>query len=249
MTKRLRILNLQFLLLLLLGSFAFAAAPPPSTDDQLRESLNSKTGDDYDRDLLGDPAKPDGKNRDDDQMQKKLQKELGPAAREEGQPQDPLLHVAGQMRDAQQRIGQRDSGAVTQHVQQQIVADLANLIDQAKKSRSGGGKGSNSRKPTGSGEKKPAQDSGQASRTSSTPAETSDPKIRKPEEIRDAAKHEAYQRMLESIHIELQGHQREQMFEEPGEYFLPEYELEIEDYFRRLSEDQPGSGRPSPSHK
>ena len=34
------------------------------------------------------------------------------------------------------------------------------------------------------------------------------------------------------------------MLELPGEYFLPGYELEIEDYFRRLSEDQPGKGRP-----
>ena len=33
------------------------------------------------------------------------------------------------------------------------------------------------------------------------------------------------------------------MLELPGEHFLPEYELEIEDYFRRLSEDQPDSGR------
>ena len=45
--------------------------------------------------------------------------------------------------------------------------------------------------------------------------------------------------MLESIRIEMQAHPREQMIEEPGEYFLPEYELEIEDYFRRLSQEKP----------
>ena len=36
------------------GTLAFAADPPPSTDDQLRDSLNSKASDDYDRELLGD---------------------------------------------------------------------------------------------------------------------------------------------------------------------------------------------------
>ena len=30
----------------------------------------------------------------------------------------------------------------------------------------------------------------------------------------------------------------------PSEYFLPEYKLEIEDYFRRLSEDQPEPEKP-----
>ena len=35
------------------------------------------------------------------------------------------------------------------------------------------------------------------------------------------------------------------MLEKPSEeYFLPEYKLEIEDYFRRLSEDQPEPVKP-----
>ena len=83
---------------------------PPSTDDQLRDSLNSKTDDDYDRALLGDPAKPDDKSQVDDAMQKKLQKELGSAAQKEGEPTDPLLHVAEEMRKVQQQLDQRDSG-------------------------------------------------------------------------------------------------------------------------------------------
>ncbi len=42
------------------------------------------------------------------------------------------------------------------------------------------------------------------------------------------------------MQLELQQRpNHEQMLELPSEYFLPEYKLEIEDYFRRLSEDQP----------
>ena len=48
--------------------------------------------------------------------------------------------------------------------------------------------------------------------------------------------------MMERFSAELQGHEREHVLELPSEYFLPEYELEIEDYFRRLSEDQPDRG-------
>ncbi len=109
-----QISNCACLVMLLLASpLAFAAAPP-STDDQLRDSLNSKTDDDYDRALLGDPAKPDDKVHVDDAMQKKLEKELGPAAQKEDEPANPLLRVAEEMRKVQQQLDQRDSGRLTQ---------------------------------------------------------------------------------------------------------------------------------------
>jgi len=243
------IFNFQFLLLWV-GSLAFAADPLPSTDNQLRESLNSKVGDDYDRELLGDPAKPDGKGQADEETQKKLQKELGPAAQQEGKPQDPLLQallqVAGVMREVPPRLDQRDSGAVTQHLQRQIVSDLEKLIEQVKKeSGSKSDNKSNGRKPTGNGNKKPAQNPGQASENPPAAAQESNPQFRrKPEEIRAEEAARAREQMIESFRAELQQLNRQQMLELPSEYFLPAYELEIEDYFRRLSEDQPGVKRP-----
>ena len=116
------IFNFQFAIFNLLscpylaGSLAFAAEGPPSTDDQLRDSLNSKAGDDYDRELLGDPAKPDGKGRVDEEMQKKLQKELGPAAEKEGKPKDCSSKSPRRCARFRRGSDQRDSGAVTQHV-------------------------------------------------------------------------------------------------------------------------------------
>lgn len=199
--------------------------------------VKSKAGDDHDSQLPGDPARPD------EEMRKRLEKELGPAAQEEDKPK--LLQAAEGMREVQQRIGRRDSGPVTQHVQRQVVSDLDKLIEEAKKSGPRGGQSPNIRKPTGNGRSKPAQDAGQSPGASPQPAQESNPKIRKPEEIRAAAEKEAYERMLELFHAELQGHDREQMIEEPSsEDFLPEYKLEIEDYFRRLSQDQPDLGRP-----
>ena len=42
--------------------------------------------------------------------------------------------------------------------------------------------------------------------------------------------------MMKRLWGELPERQREQMMQMPLEEFLPEYELMIEDYFRRLSE-------------
>ena len=233
---------LQFLFLLLLASLAFASGSPPSSGDRPRDSLTSEADDDYNRALLGDSARPDGKGRADDQLPKRLQGELGSAAQREDRPEDPLLRVAKEMREVQQRIGQHDSGRVTQHVQQQIVAGLAELIEQAKKA--GPGNNPNNRRPSGSSTRSP-QDPAQASGNSPAPAQESNAKIRKPEELRAEAARKAGEWMKrEWSRMELQLREHEQMIVEPSEHFLPGYELEIEDYFRRLSEDQPDLERP-----
>jgi len=230
-----------FVLAVIAGSTACAATPPSSTDDQLRDSLNSKAGDDYDRELLGDPAKPADGSRVDDQMQKRLQKELGPAAQREDARKSPLLlQVAETMRGVQPRLGQRDSGELTQSLQRQIVDDLEKLIRQAKQSGNGG-KSSSDRQPAANGQTNPSQPAGDASAR----AKTSDPKPhRTPDEVRaEGAKEKAIERM-KSMYAELPKHEREHVLEPPSEHFLPEYELEIEDYFRRLSEDQPDIVKP-----
>jgi hypothetical protein len=231
--------KLQSLLFLLAAaSLAFAAEGPPSTDDQLRDSLNSRAGDDYDRALLGDPAKPDGKDRTAEEMQKRLQKELGAAAQREDKPAIPLLQVAKYMREVSPRLDRRDSGAETQFLQRQIVSDLAKLIEEAKKSGSCGGK--NCSKPTGNGEKKSGNNTGQPSEK---PARDSDPKSRHtPEQVHDAAKGAAA--LMKDLWAELQQREHRPVLDLPGEHFLPGYELEIEDYFRRLSEDRSDVEKP-----
>jgi len=234
---RSQVLYSFFLLALTASSACYAVTPPPSTDDQLRDSLNSKAGDDYDRELLGDAAKSAGGDRVDDKMQKRLQKELGPAAQREDKSKSPLLEVAERMHGVQPRLAQRDSGDQTQAVQRQIVADLDKLIEKAKQSGNCG-KGSLSRLPAGNGPKKPAQPSGDASAR----AQTSNPN-RTPQQIRAEEKRKAVERM-KTMFAELQKHQRVEMLQWPSERFLPEYELEIEDYFRRLSEDGPEPLKP-----
>ncbi len=178
-------------------------------------------------------------------MQKKLQKELGSAAQKEDEPANPLLHVAEEMRGVQQQLDHRDSGRPTQDCSSRIVADLAKLIDDAKKSGScSGGAVSNGPKRTTSNPGAAAQNQGRPPATSSPKARDSDPAIRKAED-RAAAAAIARTQLLERFRAALQGRKGEPMLEKPSEeYFLPEYKLEIEDYFRRLSEDQPEPVKP-----
>ncbi len=200
--------------------------------------MNSKAGDDYDRALLGDPAKPDDKSRVDEQMQKKLQKELGAAAQKEDQPKAPLLKVAETMRAVQPRLDKRDSGDATQIMQRQIVSDLEKMIEQAKRSGQRG-KSPGGPKPTGNAQQKAGEPSG----GSQKPAQRIDPNIRRPEDVRKEEAQKAIAAM-KGLNAELHKGERQHVLQLPSEHFLPEYELEIEDYFRRLSEDHPELEKP-----
>ena len=85
---------------------------------------------------------------------------------------------------------------------------------------------------------------GQPSGNSPAAAQKSNPKIRKPEEIRAEAAKKARESDDRVVRRGIAAASARAVLELPSEHFLPEYELEIEDYFRRLSEDQPDMGRP-----
>jgi hypothetical protein len=233
-----QISDFAFVFLLMCGPLACAADPAPSTDDQLRNSLDSKAGDDYDRALLGDQAKPEAKPPAEDSLQKKLKRELGAASQKEDKAKDPILQIAEEMRQVVPRLDKRDSGKVTQYLQGQIVADLDKLIEQAKKSGSCNCSKPGACKSPAAGQKKTANPSERAP----SPAKSSVPLLRKAKNA--APSQQARERMKELFQADLQEHGRDRVLEEPSEYFLPEYELEIQDYFRRLSEDQPEQAKP-----
>jgi hypothetical protein len=239
--KRLRISNLRspisncliLFLLLASASLAFAADPP-------RKGGDSKAGDEYDRELLGDPARPDDKVPAGEALERKLRRELGSASQREDKSKAPLEKIAGEMRDILPRLDKHDSGKVTQYLQQQIVADLDQIIEEAKKSEAKGGRSpgvkSNDKRntPRPNGEVK-----------SKVPTGNSDSKPREPDKDRAKELAEARERMKQLFRANLPEHARDQVFEEPSEYFLPEYQAEIEDYFRRLSaEEKPAASNP-----
>ena len=153
----------------------------------------------------------------------------------------PLLEIGRQMRQSEQRISHNDAGPETQGLQRQIVANLDRLIQQARqnaKSRSPGenqGQSVAQRTPEGTppiqegpaGEQRP----GSKPAVAGSKRPSGEGKDRKPDM-------DAMRAAVKRHWGELPEHARQQMRQWPVEEFPPKYEVLIEEYFRRLSEEK-----------
>jgi len=154
----------------------------------------------------------------------------------------PLLSVAGQMRDVQKMLGRAECGATTQHAQRQIVDSLDRLLLEAQE-RCGAAaaacdKGGDKRPPDSAA---PCGKPGDGQKPGMTPDNSGKaPAGADGRQGGGAPRLDAGQRqiMLKRLWGELPPRQREQMLQLPVEEFLPQYEIMIEDYFRRLSEQK-----------
>ncbi len=212
------------------------AQPPRSIDDRLLEDLGADPLDDLDRELFapgnaaGRPGDPPGEGPED--LGARLRRELGAAGVAEDD--DPLLNVARRMRDVEGRIAQNDSGLRTQGLQRQIIDDLDRLIEQARKSCQGSKPGSKPSKGLSSGQ--PKQGTG-GTKPSEKPSAAGNRKTA------DGQNHgpdrQQMRTMMQQLwKVTLPPQQREQLLQQSAfDEFLPKYELMIEQYFRRLSEE------------
>ena len=221
-----------------LSAVAVQAQQPRSLDDELLEDLGTDPLDEFDRELFtpGEGQGRAGRPRDED-LPDAGQRNNGTGVTIEHD--NPLVEISRRMREAQRLIGRNDSGSTTQALQEQVVADLDKLIEQARKACkkcSPGDKqpqGVSARKPVGQPPKQP----GNGQKPSDKPATNSSPR---PKGNGQAAKVdvEAVRDVIKALWGELPQNEREQMLQLPIEEFLPKYELLIEEYFRRLSEEK-----------
>lgn len=226
-----------------------------SLDDQLFDKLDSDPVDQFDRELLGPDKKqtaPDKEPRKGEDaagsggesLRARLHRELGAAAQQEDD--NPLLTIARRMREVGTRIARSDPGADTQSQQEQIVADLDRLIQQARQRCAAckpSDKPSQSASRSPGGQPKPSQNAG-GNKPTNKPAAVANAKPRGGE-----ARHPDMQQMREAMKQlwgELPPRDREQMIQSPPEEFLPKYELLIEAYFRRLTEQKQDTPAGSP---
>ncbi len=165
-----------------------------------------------------------------------------------GAPENPLERLAGRMRDAEISLRSARLGPPTQKLQQEIIADLDQLIaDQEKKCQGGG-----QPKPNGSskqGGQKPGgakpggpqpgapKEGNQQPGQSPTPtgqqaAADSQDGSRSGNEAK--TKFADPQDLLKQVWGHLPARMRDQMRQNTSERFLPKYEQEISDYFERL---------------
>ena len=208
------------------------------SDKQLLEDLQTDLLEGIELDL-----KPDDDKSGNKPSQPELPKDDDATGPRTGSSADehPLTPIGRKMLEVEDRLGRRDSSAATQAMQEQIVAELQKLIKNARRRRgSGSAHGGSAGKTTpraGLG-KKPGGKSGSAARAGAIVEST--------ERLGRAAAKKVdpkdVQQRVEASWGVLPEQVREQMRHDAGEDFLGEYELMIENYFKRLAESE--SNRP-----
>jgi len=230
-------------------SNAGGASSPPTSGS---ESLGGKLLDDLNPSLFGPPA-PSPKN---DPLpvgappaRQTFQKHIVPDLSDRGDGEDlgqpsgsaALAQIERQMQTAQSLLQQAKSPDRAGQAQQQVVADLDALIEQLSKQCQGGQCQSSeqcnspSQRSQTAGTKpaaKPGQGSAPA-RDSTTRIGRNDP---------GAVDLGDREELVKDFWGHLPPHAREQLLQSHSEEFLPQYELEIEQYYRRLSAEPSDSG-------
>lgn len=213
--------------------------PGRSIDSELLKNLKTQSKKDIERDVFAPADKKEkdkfqtGAGQGDANLNEQLQRELGAAAEKEDD--NPMLTIARNMSQVKDRISQTDAGPATINMQKQIVADLDLLINQARKqcsssSASCPNPSAQGQKPSSKSGKNPAKKPGTKPANVDAP-QTPAAQTRKPDmdEMRS---------MMKNLWGELPPHVREQILQSPSEEFVPKYELQIEDYFRDLSNEK-----------
>lgn len=236
------------------------SADPSDVDRDLLEQL-----DDADEETIepGEPAKPSDRGDGADSepkpdgrssIDKKLLEELDEGediplgdepdrvSQDLGGDVDPITRISEKMRGVERLLEAKTADAKTTGLQDEIVRDLEELLKQLKKQQqqqqqSQGGQGSRSKQQAQRSKinmpsRQPQPQPGQ--RDSEKPADDSEERSGKSEPTRvDLAE-------LTEVIKEIWGHlpekDRERLRQMSAEEIMPDHELAIEKYFRRLSE-------------
>ncbi len=156
-----------------------------------------------------------------------------------GEEGDPLTKIANRMRAVEELIAEQETAEKTQRIQQQIVAELTEMIQLVKKQcdcqspkqqQPQAGKPKPGSKP--GPQKKGNQPGNQAGNKASSESQMRDG------EAEDAqVQREELEQMLKEVWGHLPVRVREQMQNAASEQFLSKYEALIEKYYERLTED------------
>jgi hypothetical protein len=215
--------------------------PAPSLDDTLLQDL--------DNELLegaGDPkqpTRPDG--RDGEPPGEGTARPVDPdQVIDDTMPAedaDPLVHISQEMRTVEEWIPQSARRSHAEQVQQRILDDLARLIEQAENQRA---QSSSSQKKSSQSRstaerrnvQQPQKSRGNSGKDSNQPAQDSTDRMSNAAAARPDP--ELFRGMLKNTWGHLPARDREQVLQNTPDKFVPQYELLIEKYYRRLAEEQ-----------
>ena len=215
------------------------AAQEDSLDEALLEGLTNELAEDPKKPSQpgkAETAKPTKKGQPQSDLERQLGDDLGEDFGAAPVEEDPLSSIGRRMRAAEEQIAKRDASEPTRKLQDEIVADLAKLIEAARSQKPKPSGSSSS--PAGSGRAKinpPAQKLAGDGNKSSQPARDSSEKLR-PDELKPVDMAEMNS-LLKDLWGQLPDRAREQMLQSSVDKFLPKYEVLIEKYFRRLAEE------------
>jgi hypothetical protein len=217
--------------------------PPAAAEKSAGRSVDDALLDDLDNELLeglGDlKKKPERKPAaegapDEMPLEEPDGEDVGMPSAED----DPLGHISQQMRRAEGLIPQREKRAQAEQVHRQIVADLAKLIEQAEPRRARQQSANNRRQQETARRQSIDQPKGSSdpNKTSTNPAADNTNRLGQAEAARPDP--ELFKGLLKDTWGNLPERDREQMLQSSRERFLPQYELLIERYYRRLAEER-----------
>jgi hypothetical protein len=213
-----------------------AKSKPVSLDELLLEGPREPAGNPPGNKSVASAAK--GKSPLDEELFRELGGDPGEKVDGEdiGAPSaspDPLVAIGRQMQNVESRLTKHKLDSQTRQLQEKILADLAALMQECKKQCQGSGNmpGSKSGKP------------GQGSQAGNNPAgqAPSDAARDSTEDLRDRATDRKQKGALVNAMKESWGnlpeHARQHLTNMNTDVFLPKYELMLEKYFKRLSEE------------
>jgi hypothetical protein len=152
---------------------------------------------------------------------------------------DPLMYISEEMRSVESLIVERAKRPHAEVLQQRIVEDLAKLIEQAESQRDAQQAAASKDKKQQTARRQGVQQpkGGSAgSKESNKPAKDSTDRLGKAENARPDP--ELIKGLMKNTWGHLPERAREQMLQNSPERFLPQYELLIERYYKRLAEEQ-----------
>jgi hypothetical protein len=234
---------------------AFAADPPkPSQKSSLDDELLKGLDNDLTRELDDLPSlkpRPKAADKSGDEKSTKLDPAIidGEDLGQPGEDQDPFNRIARRMKQVESRIAHDQAGADTQQKQKQIMADLSSLIEKLNQQcQCQGGECKPGDKPQDSERSKPGKGSkAGGSKSASNPARESSDKLRNDPATKPNANAEAIRQNMKDAWGNLPQRLREQMMQTSVDEFLPKYELMIEQYFKRLAEEENTQRSPKPN--
>lgn len=254
-------LKVRNFLLTLSAAFAVAAVPqsvlgaPTKADSQSLEDLGGELLDDA---LLGDlidsagKQKPSPKSKDSesgandpglmpdmDELRRMLDPPKPPKIDGEDIGESPLVRISGRMAAAGELIASQNATGETREVQEEIVSDLDKLIDQLNKQcqKCQGGQ-CNKLGQQQTQAQSPKQGGGKPSASSSQQSGPAESKVSQGGGGEAQPGNPANQDVVKQLWGQLPERLRQQLLQSTADEFLPKYREELEQYFRRLAEEQ-----------